>query len=63
VCLRNDLGKARVIVDGETKELTQGMSVIIPPRKTHQIFNETSELLVFLAVCVPAWTPECSVFE
>ncbi len=55
-------GQARMVIENETQTLTPGMSVLIPPKKVHQIFNDGKELLHFMAVCIPAWTPECSVF-
>lgn len=54
-------GKARIVIENETAILMPGMSIVIPPMQKHQIFNDEEEVLVFLAVCVPAWTPECSV--
>ena len=55
-------GKGRVEIDGESAEMSLGDSVIILAEQVHQIFNDHAEELVFLAVCVPAWTPDNSVF-
>lgn len=55
-------GKARMVIGDETEFLMPGMSVLIPQNKTHQIFNDGQEPLVFLTICVPSWTPDCSVF-
>lgn len=56
-------GEAQIVIDGATEILQPGDVVVIPPRAVHQIFNvsERSEL-VFLAICVPPWTPDNSVF-
>lgn len=55
-------GAARLEMDGETVTLRPGDSVAIRPHQVHQIFNAGPQDLVFLAVCVPAWTPDNSVF-
>jgi mannose-6-phosphate isomerase-like protein (cupin superfamily) len=55
-------GTAQMEIDGETAILGPGDSVVIPPTKAHQITNAGDDDLVFLAVCVPAWTPDNSVF-
>lgn len=57
-------GRGLVVMDGERREVNAGDAVMIPPKAVHQIFNNGTgnELLVFLAVCVPAWTPDNSVF-
>lgn len=55
-------GTARMEVDGEAAALGVGDSVAVPPEKVHQIFNDGDENLIFLAICVPAWTPDNSVY-
>lgn len=57
-------GRGRIEIDGETREVSAGDAVLIPPDVTHQIFNasQSNENLVFLAVCLPAWTPDNSVY-
>lgn len=50
------------MLDGVTAALAPGDSVAIPAGAVHQITNDGSVDLVFLAVCVPPWTPDCSVF-
>lgn len=55
-------GVARLVVDGETQALSAGQMVAIAPNQIHQIFNDGDQPAVFLAVCVPPWTPDCSVF-
>ena len=55
-------GTGRLITDGESQTLHPGDSTAILPGQVHQIFNETDDDLVFLAVCVPAWTPDNSVY-
>ena len=55
-------GKARVTVGDESAELGAGDCVVIPPTQIHQIANAGSTELRFLAVCVPPWTPDNSVY-
>jgi mannose-6-phosphate isomerase-like protein (cupin superfamily) len=57
-------GRARIEMNGAVREVKAGDAVLIPPNVTHQIFNASAsnENLVFLAVCLPAWTPDNSVF-
>jgi mannose-6-phosphate isomerase-like protein (cupin superfamily) len=54
-------GKGRLVMDGETRSVTVGDAVAIPVNVVHQIFNDSNANLVFLAVCTPPWTPDCSV--
>lgn len=57
-------GNARLEVDNDIKEVHAGDLVIVAPRQKHKITNlSATESLEFLATCVPAWTPDCSVFE
>jgi mannose-6-phosphate isomerase-like protein (cupin superfamily) len=55
-------GMGRLEMDGETVILGPGDTVAILPDQVHQIFNAGEGDLVLLAVCVPAWTPDNSVF-
>jgi mannose-6-phosphate isomerase-like protein (cupin superfamily) len=55
-------GEGRLTLGGETVTLAPDDSVAIPAGVVHQIANAGSVDLVFLAVCVPPWTPDCSVF-
>lgn len=55
-------GTGRVALGEETTPVKAGDAVAIPANVIHQIFNDGEEDLSFLAVCVPAWTPDCSVF-
>ena len=55
-------GEARMVIDGEEKILVEGDCVLINPKQHHQIFNNSETTLEFIAVCVPPWTPDCSVF-
>lgn len=56
-------GEAQLVLEDATEILQPGDAVAIPTGAIHQIFNvsERNEL-VFLAICVPPWTPENSVF-
>ncbi len=55
-------GKAHLILDGEAYTLHAGQSVAITSGMVHQIFNDGTTPLHFLAVCVPSWTPENSIY-
>jgi mannose-6-phosphate isomerase-like protein (cupin superfamily) len=44
-------------------EVGPGDAVAIKINTWHRIWNHTPDTdLAFIAVCVPAWTPQCSVF-
>ncbi|NDJ76270.1 MAG: cupin domain-containing protein [Chloroflexi bacterium] len=55
-------GTGRMELDGDSATVGPGDSVAILPNQVHTIVNTGSEDLVLLAVCVPAWTPDNSVF-
>lgn len=55
-------GHARVTLDGQTARLEPGAAVAIPAGCIHQIVNDGPDPLIFLAVCAPPWTPDCSVY-
>jgi len=55
-------GKARMDMDGTSTTLGPGDSVVILPDHIHQIANAGDNDLVLLAICVPAWTPDNSVY-
>ena len=49
-----------MLVDGQVYLLSPGQACLICPPQVHQIFNDGSIDLEFLAVCAPAWTPHDS---
>jgi mannose-6-phosphate isomerase-like protein (cupin superfamily) len=55
-------GQAQVLVGEEEVVVVAGKAVLIPAPQSHKITNIGSDDLVFLAVCVPAWEPDNSVF-
>lgn len=55
-------GKARVLIGAEEMILTAGTAVLIPSPQPHKITNIGSDDLAFLAICIPAWQPDNSVF-
>ena len=57
-------GKAELQLGDEVQNLKAGDTVLIPVDVVHQIRNLSTnrENLVFIAICVPAWTMDCSVF-
>ena len=56
-------GEAVLVIDSEEKKISQGDCVSILPNKWHQIHNQSTELVSFLAICSPAWTPDCIIFK
>ncbi len=57
-------GKGELQIGDEVQSVKVGDTVLIPSGMVHQIRNPAThrENLVFIAVCVPAWTVDCSVF-
>jgi len=50
-------GEATIRIDDQIFTLKPGEAVLIEPREIHQISNQKDEDLLFIAVCVPAWSP------
>ena len=55
-------GAGEIEIDGVRSPVRPGDSLYIAPRAAHQIANTGADELVFLAICVPAWTPDNSVY-
>lgn len=55
-------GRGRLTLNDQVFALGPGDTAAIPVGAIHQIANDHDADLVFLAVCVPPWTPDCSVF-
>ncbi len=55
-------GTAQMELDGKHATLNPGDSVVILPDQVHEISNTGTDDLVLLAICVPPWTPDNSVF-
>ncbi|HLV36791.1 MAG TPA: cupin domain-containing protein [Spirillospora sp.] len=55
-------GEGRMVIGHEEQRVRPGDAIAVPVHAIHQIFNTGSTDLVFLAVCAPPWTPDCSVF-
>lgn len=55
-------GSAAMKIDGVEYPLEPGQAVHITPGQVHQITNTSEQPLSFLAVCVPAWYFDDSVF-
>lgn len=53
-------GEGRMVMDGKETTLRPGQACLIRAPEVHQIFNDGTEDLEFLAVCAPAWSPEDS---
>ena len=56
-------GSAQVKVGDEIHAARIGELIAIPPPQPHQITNLGKDDVIFLAICCPPWTPDCSVFE
>jgi mannose-6-phosphate isomerase-like protein (cupin superfamily) len=46
----------------ETSRVNPGDLILIKPTQVHRITSVGEEDLEFLAICVPAWEPDNSVF-
>lgn len=55
-------GIARLAINDDTATLGPGDSIVLLSNQVHQISNAGEDDLVLLAVCVPAWMPDNSVF-
>ncbi len=53
-------GEATLDIDGHVFKLSPGEAVLIKSNEVHQISNQNKEPLIFIAVCVPAWSPDDS---
>jgi len=49
-------GQGRMVVDGWEYTLSPGQACLICAPEVHQIFNDGTVNLEFLAICAPAWT-------
>jgi len=55
-------GKGRMIVGDEERIIESGQVVLIPKMKKHKLYNLEDGPLEMIAVCVPAWEPENTVW-
>jgi mannose-6-phosphate isomerase-like protein (cupin superfamily) len=53
-------GEANLIINNQSFKLVPGEAVLIEPHDIHQISNHKDQDLEFIAVCVPAWSPDDS---
>ena len=54
-------GQGEMILAHEKRTVVPGDAIAIPPGIPHQIINETSEPLIFLCCCAPAYEHEDTV--
>jgi Mannose-6-phosphate isomerase len=52
-------GTAEVTVDQESRTLSSGDTIVIPPESTQAVHNNGTEDFIFLCICQPRWTEEC----
>lgn len=55
-------GTGLMYLDGETRQLVPGDTVVILPGEVHSIKNESTRNLEMIVTCVPPWSPEDQVF-
>lgn len=55
-------GEGRMVIDDKVFTLVPGQACLIMPGEVHQIFNDKSTDLEFLAICAPAWEPGDSTY-
>ena len=53
-------GEASLEIDHQKISLLPGEAILIEPYEVHKISNQSNQDLVFIAVCVPAWSPDDS---
>lgn len=53
-------GEATLEINNAMYKLIPGEAVLIEPSDVHQISNRGDIELIFIAVCVPAWSPDDS---
>ena len=54
-------GTAKIRVEGEVREVTEGDGVAIMPGQSHEIWNTGVKELVFLCCCSPSYADEDTV--
>jgi mannose-6-phosphate isomerase-like protein (cupin superfamily) len=54
-------GTGRIRIDGETREITVGDAIAIPPGQRHKLWNTGSDELRLLCCCAPAYEHEDTV--
>jgi mannose-6-phosphate isomerase-like protein (cupin superfamily) len=55
-------GRGMMLVDGESREVGPGDTILIPPGSQHAIRNHTGEELVFVSAASPPWEPPSDQF-
>lgn len=54
-------GTGKIRIDGETREVTVGDAIAIPPGQRHKLWNTASDELRLLCCCAPAYEHEDTV--
>ncbi len=57
-CILEGIGNVE-IGDAPPKQVSAGDVVIIPPMVRQRISNSGEKDLIFLAICIPRFTPDC----
>jgi len=56
-------GKGNMWINGATREVGAGDTIVILPNEVHAISNVSAEELRLIVTCVPPWTPDCLIFD
>ena len=56
-------GEGVMMVEDAERRIAPGDTVVIPPHAWHGVANPTSEDLLLVVTCAPAWAPEHLIFE
>ena len=56
-------GEGMMWLNGATRKVGVGDAVVIRPGEVHGISNATANDLRMIVTCVPAWTPDCLIFD
>jgi mannose-6-phosphate isomerase-like protein (cupin superfamily) len=56
-------GSGELEVDGETRRVSRGDAILIPPRAWHTLENDGTSELTILCMCSPPYSHEDTFFE
>jgi mannose-6-phosphate isomerase-like protein (cupin superfamily) len=56
-------GKGIMWINGATRHVGIGDAIVIRPGEHHSITNPYQEKLHMIVTCVPAWSPDCLIFD
>ena len=56
-------GEGTIWLNGMTQKVAAGDAVVIRPGEVHSISNPATDDLRMIVTCIPAWTPDCLIFD